>query len=262
MLVLLSLATAALQRQEISPAGSVEYRAARIADLVNLARYPIDSAELSELVRAAQRSLEETGVASFPGFLTADATSAAAAEAIDASPTAWVTDSKHNAWQSDRDASLPPGHIVNLFMRTRVASVAYDQIGPTLRALYESAALLSFLSALLGRTLYRLADPLGAASINVFREGWDHAYHFDEAEYTVTLSLRASPPPPPPLPLFYHSVRSLAIDWVTRATAPCARPPTLMVLCGPLSPLSLAATAHPASPRWPFAAYHTGRSVA
>ena len=200
MLVLLSLATAALQRQEISPAGSVEYRAARIADLVNLARYPIDSAELSELVRAAQRSLEETGVASFPGFLTADATSAAAAEAIDASPTAWVTDSKHNAWQSDRDASLPPGHIVNLFMRTRVASVAYDQIGPTLRALYESAALLSFLSALLGRTLYRLADPLGAASINVFREGWDHAYHFDEAEYTVTLSLRASPLLPPPSP--------------------------------------------------------------
>ena len=39
-------------------------------------------------------------------------------------------------------------------------------------------------------TLYPLADPLGAASINVFRPGWYHAWHFDEAEFTTTLCLQ------------------------------------------------------------------------
>ena len=37
--------------------------------------------------------------------------------------------------------------------------------------------------------MHRLADPLGAASINVFRSGWAHAWHYDESEFTVTLSL-------------------------------------------------------------------------
>ena len=36
----------------------------------------------------------------------------------------------------------------------------------------------------------RLGDPLGAASINIFRPGWNHAWHFDEAEYTTTLCLQ------------------------------------------------------------------------
>ena len=108
------------------------------------------------------------------------------------SPLAWITDSDHNAWQTQRDDDLPATHLVNLFMRTRVASVAFDKIGPTLRALYEAPALLTFLSDLLGKKLYRLADPLGACSINVFRDGWDHALHYDEAEYTVTLSLQQS----------------------------------------------------------------------
>jgi len=35
-------------------------------------------------------------------------------------------------------------------------------------------------------------DPIGACTINVFREGWHHAWHFDEAEFTVTLSLQAA----------------------------------------------------------------------
>lgn len=202
-----------------------------ISALVNLTNYPIDllpidlesddehvfAAEASiELVEEARSALKETGVASFPDFLTTEALKLAADEAVNSSPQSFVTDNKHNAWQTSYNESLPSSHLCvcqpsrvlcpinaaftcasylaygssNLFMRTRVSSVAFDQIGPTLRALYESEELLAFVSALTQRRLFRLADPLGACSINVFREGWDHAWHFDESEYTVTLSLQ------------------------------------------------------------------------
>jgi hypothetical protein len=161
--------------------------AAAIATLINTSAVPIfDSAMLKD----ARAALLTTGVASFPGFLMRDALAAAAQEAATSSPKAWITDNEHNAWQTGRNSSVGETHLANIFMRTRVASVAYDQIGPTLRALYTSPHLIAFLSALLGRRLHRLADPLGACSINVFREGWSHAYHFDEAEFTVTLSLQ------------------------------------------------------------------------
>ena len=38
--------------------------------------------------------------------------------------------------------------------------------------------------------MFRLADPLGACSVNIFRPGWCHAWHFDEAKYTTTLCLQ------------------------------------------------------------------------
>ena len=167
-----------------------------ISEIVNQTNVPIGTLHgmaephLLDMIEVAQQSLHETGVASFPGFLTAEALQLTAAEAEEASPASFITDNKHNAWQLPYNESLPNSHLHNLFMRTRVASVAFDQIGPTLRALYEPDALLDFISAVTQRTLYRLADPLGACSINVFRDGWEHAWHFDESEYTVTLSLQ------------------------------------------------------------------------
>ena len=162
----------------------------RLAALVNTNRYPIGSGTKAKWLDAARASLAATGVASFPAFLTPEATASARAEAAAASGGAFVTDSAHNAWQSERDEAYADDHVRNLFMPTRVASIAYDQIGDTMRAIYEDEAILGFLSTLLERPLHRLADPLGACSINVFRSGWSHAFHFDEAEYTVTLSLQ------------------------------------------------------------------------
>ena len=65
-------------------------------------------------------------------------------------------------------------------MRTRVASTAWDEIEGPLRALFEYNGLVDFVGAVLGQRLYRLADPLGACSVNIFRPGWHHAWHFDE----------------------------------------------------------------------------------
>ena len=153
---------------------------------VDLLRYPIDdlsSAAARAMLSAARKSLAETGVASFPGFLTCEATAAAAEEARRSAPTAFVTDAEHTAWQLPRSPPVAIEHVRNLMMRTRVASIAYDELGPSLHALYNSEAVLRFVEAVVGRepnTMHQLADPLGACSVNVFKPGWSHAWHFDE----------------------------------------------------------------------------------
>jgi hypothetical protein len=168
-----------------------------MAGVVDLGRWPIAdlrSPRARCLVEQAHASVLRTGVASFEGFLRADALAAAAAEARALAPTAWVTDDTHNAYQlPGSDDTLPVGHVRNAHMRTKVASSAWDELGGTsvLRRLYMWDGLPAFVAAVTGRPVpYRLADPLGACSINVFRPEWVHGWHFDEAEFTVTLSLQ------------------------------------------------------------------------
>jgi hypothetical protein len=164
---------------------------------IDFERYPVgepSSALLSEAIADARRSLAVTGCASFPGFFTAEATAAAASEAVSKAPDAFVTNSVHNAWQlPDDDPAYPSDHVRNLRMRTHVASIACDELaldGP-LRRLYAYDPFVDFIRAVTSReALFRLADPLGACSINVFRTSWHHAWHFDESEYTTTLCLQ------------------------------------------------------------------------
>ena len=66
--------------------------------------------------------------------------------------------------------------------------------GP-LYQLYNSDEFRSFVGSVVGKKedeFFRLADPLGACSINIFRPGWFHAWHFDESEFTTTLCLQQS----------------------------------------------------------------------
>ena len=81
------------------------------------------------------------------------------------------------------DSRFPPDHIRNRQLPTSVASLAYDKLsrqGPLL-SLYNSEPFRAFLSRVLGLDqFYRLEDPLGAASINIFPPGTAHNWHFDE----------------------------------------------------------------------------------
>lgn len=169
---------------------------ASAGDLVALARYPIAdlaSAAAQELVAQYRRQLVETGVALLRGFLTPQATAAMAAEARAAAPAAYFCDNTHNVYLEPDDGAFPPDHPRRRRLRTIVGSVAYDLLpaGSPLRRLYNWDNLIEFVRLVLGRpALYRLADPLGALSINVFRPGGHHAWHFDETEYTTTIMLQ------------------------------------------------------------------------
>ena len=137
MLMAVQCVTTSTSTADDSCASSSSASASDIGSLVNLEAFPIEDVS-HPFLAAARTALFETGVASFPDFLRPAAVAAAAGEATLASPTAFVTDSEHNAWQTERNTSLPADHLANLFMRTRVASVATDEIGPTLKRLYEA----------------------------------------------------------------------------------------------------------------------------
>jgi hypothetical protein len=156
---------------------------------INVARYPItpDCIEVSLPLDYAD-SLASTGCLVLNDFLTTEATAEMAMEARAEAANAWVTDNEHTAWQSPSDDSFSQSHVRNQMMRTRVASIPFDRIGPALRALYLSDSLLALIEVALGRprgSLHRLADPLGACSINVFRTG---AHAAGSTAVTMTFS--------------------------------------------------------------------------
>jgi hypothetical protein len=58
--------------------------------------------------------------------------------------------------------------------------------------LYQWDPLKEFIGHVLGKeSFHRFADPFGACSVNVFVNGGQHGWHFDESEFTVTLLLQA-----------------------------------------------------------------------
>jgi hypothetical protein len=169
---------------------------ASAADLVDLSRYPIGdltSAAAQRVVLDYRQQLAETGVALLNGFLTPAATAAMAAEARDHAGLAFFCDSTHNVYLEPDDGAFPPDHPRRRRLHTVVGSIAYDLLPKEspLRRLYGWDNLLEFVRQVLGRpALYRLADPLGALSINVFKPGGHHSWHFDETEYTTTIMLQ------------------------------------------------------------------------
>ncbi len=166
--------------------------------LVNLEHYPLNrlgSPEGARLIAECHERLQRTGVCLLPGFVTKDALETMAAEARWAEPDAYFCRNYHNAYLEPDDGAFPADHPRRRRLYTSVGSIACDRLPrqSALRNLYEWDPLVSFMGAVLGYgKVYRFADPLGALSINVFREGDRHAWHFDESEFSTTLMLQAS----------------------------------------------------------------------
>lgn len=166
------------------------------ADVVDLDRYPIADLESLEAQTFAQKCRQqylETGLCMLPQFIVPEALGTLAEEANGVTDEAFFCHNTHNAYLSEDDASLPADAIERRLEQTYVGSVPYDRIGSDsrLRSLYLWDPLKDFIGYVLGKeSFYRFADPLGACSINVFVEGGEHGWHFDESEYTVTLMLQ------------------------------------------------------------------------
>ncbi|MEX1108343.1 MAG: hypothetical protein WEC00_05475 [Dongiaceae bacterium] len=167
-----------------------------LSDLVDLDRYPLHEsggAHLRELVEDCRVQLASRGVATLPGLVRPDAVRRMAAETEAVIDRTYYCDSQHNAYLKAPDLDLPRTHPRNRDLATQVGSVAWDLIEPqaTLRRLYLWDPLVAFVGAVLDRSpFFRFADPLGACSINVFRPGMGHAWHFDEAKFSTTLMLQ------------------------------------------------------------------------
>jgi len=91
------------------------------------------------------------------------------------------------------DTAYDLTHVRNREYATRVASIAYDELDPqgALCSIYNSNTLAELVRRVTGLPqCFHSADPLGRCSVNVFKNGWKHAWHFDESEYSTTLMLQ------------------------------------------------------------------------
>lgn len=168
----------------------------RAEDMVDLSRYPIADLSGPEGVEFARRSraqFVETGLCMLPGFIRPGALELLSNEANGVSDRAYYCKSSHNPYLQLDDATLPKDHPRRREEHTFVGSVAYDQIpeDTALRTIYGWDPLKDFIAAVMDKpALHRHADPFGACSINVFCDGGEHGWHFDESEFTVTLMLQ------------------------------------------------------------------------
>lgn len=166
------------------------------AALVNLSRYPIAEIASDEGAACAERYRREylaNGLCALPEFISPGPLQRLVAESNAVAGDAYFCKSTHNAYLTEDDGDVPAEDIAKRREKTFVGSVAYDRLGngSLLRALYLWDPLKSFIGSVIGKPeLHRLADPLGACSINVFVDGGEHGWHFDESEFTVTLMLQ------------------------------------------------------------------------
>ena len=140
-----------------------------------------------------------------PDFVTRQHAGAMAAEASALEDLAYFTEAAHNLFL---ETPIPsPSNGVQCGASevatgggpsgfTSVGSIATDRMDPSgpLLSLYGSQPFVDFLSRVVfgeAGKLHRLADPLGACTVNVYREGDQHFWHFDESPFSVTLSLQA-----------------------------------------------------------------------
>ena len=168
-----------------------------VARLVDRARYPIDELDAPAgcaLVAECRAQLAASGACMLPGFLTADAVAAAAAEAARLVPRAHRTPgNRSTCYLAPPDESFPPEHPKRRLQTSSVGAVAYDLIpaDAAIRRLYESAAVLDFVAAALGvARLHRYADPLGALNIAVMEAGEHLLWHFDQTDFVVSILLQ------------------------------------------------------------------------
>jgi hypothetical protein len=129
----------------------------------------------------------------FPEFILPTALDSLTKEANDSVNEAYFCNNTHNAYLTETNPELSQNDLSNRHEQTFVGSVAYDRINQAglLNRLYLWNPLKNFLGYVLNKNpFFRFADPLGACSINVFIDGGQHGWHFDESEFTVALMLQ------------------------------------------------------------------------
>jgi len=169
-----------------------------LGGIVDLDRYPIDRLDGgagTRLVASARQSLRAVGACDLPGFLRPEAITAAVESAISVRGKAYRTEQTHDIEFSGLPAdSLEADDPRRLRIRSGKEGTALDDIpiGSPVRTLYESEEMLTFIGAALEvDAIFRSEDPLGALNYMYYATGDELGWHFDGADFVVTLLLQA-----------------------------------------------------------------------
>jgi len=165
--------------------------------LIDLERFPIQHLHEPASITFADQCRSEfelNGLCALPGFIKQSAMQRLVDETRSLIPDAYFCDSTHDAYLNEGSDKPTKNEAEHRQEKTFVGSIPYDKIQTdmALKQLYLWDPLMHFIGYVLNKpALYRFADPFGACSVNVFVDGGQHGWHFDESEFTVTLMLQA-----------------------------------------------------------------------
>ncbi len=168
-----------------------------MSDLIDLARYPIDSpgAALDGVIARTSAALDHDGCAVLSGFLTDAGVRALVAEADAVAHLGHHSHSRTNAYFTGDDDSLPVDHPKRRFFDRSNAFVPADNFAPDgpLRRVHDHPGFDDFIRRCLGEPkdrFFRYADPLADVIVNTAGAGNGFPWHFDTNNFTVTLALQ------------------------------------------------------------------------
>ena len=165
--------------------------------ILDLDRWPVDALDGERgraLVARCRADLLEAGMFSLEALIRPEALRPAIDEVEPLFETASFTHARdHNIYFNDEIRGLEVSHPALARFTTVNRTICGDQIpGSMVARLYEWQPLIDFLAAALDKPrLHPMADPLGRLNVMAYRAGERLNWHFDRAEFTITVLLQA-----------------------------------------------------------------------
>ncbi len=164
---------------------------------LDLERYPLREPESDEgqaLIARCRESLVEEGMFDLPGFLRPAGVRRCLSEIMPVMDDASFTHRRsHNIYFEPSVPEIPEDHPALQPLETANHTVCGDQLpGALICSIYDWPPLADFLAATLNKPrLHAMADPMARVNVMAYRSGEALNWHFDRAEFTVTLLLQA-----------------------------------------------------------------------
>ena len=164
--------------------------------LVDLVRYPVtdlDSEKGLTLINNCRRALQTDSVCVLKQFILPTAVATALSESKPRLGGAYYCEKSHNPYLAEDDPAYAASHPRNFQQISDLGCLADDQIdhNSVLRTLYDWPALHKFFAAILEvDQLYPYADSLGSLNLNIFQSGHQLGWHYDNADWVITLMLQ------------------------------------------------------------------------
>ena len=165
--------------------------------ILNLTRWPVDALDSEQgriLVIRCRDELRKAGMFSLEALIRPEALRDSIDEVEPLFETAAFTHSReHNIYFDDEIDILEAHHPALRRFTTVNRTICGDQIpASTITLIYEWQPLIDFLAAAMDKSaLYPMADPLGRLNVMAYRAGERLNWHFDRAEFTITVLLQA-----------------------------------------------------------------------
>ena len=146
-----------------------------------------------KLVDRCRNDLERSGMCDLEGLLRPVAAAETARLLAPRMETeAFAHRRRHNIYFQPTVEGLQPGHPALKQVETSNLTLCADKLkGSPVIALYEWEPLHRFLAAIMGKPeLHPMADPLARVNVMSYPAGHSLNWHFDRAEFTITLLLQ------------------------------------------------------------------------